>query len=78
MNGQTPTKSYGREADIFLAEFYGGEEDTAKKITMLERRLGQPPSNYYAFGGTVTDEIKLGCLEYEFLEQNNKITLELA
>ena len=72
------TKSYGAEGDAFLADFYGAEKDTAKKIIMLERRLGQPPSNYYAFGGSLTPEMKLGCLEYEFLEQNGKITLELA
>jgi hypothetical protein len=72
------TKSYGEVGDAFLAEFYGGEKTTAEKITMLERRLAQPPSNYYAFGGDLTDEMKLGCLEYEFLEQNDKITLELA
>jgi hypothetical protein len=78
MNSQTPGKSYGQEGDAFLAEFYGEVKDTPQKIIMLERGLGEPPSNYYAFGGSLTDEMKLGCLEYEFLERNNKIVLELA
>jgi hypothetical protein len=77
--GQTSVKSYGKEADAFLAELYEscGAETTQQKLNVLELRLGKD-SNFYAFGGALTDEMKLGCLEYDLLEQANKITLVRA
>ena len=78
--GAIPPKSYGAEADTFLAEFYKSFEadTTQKKIALLESKFLGADSNFYAFGGDLTDEMKLGCLEYEFLEQMGKITLVLA
>lgn len=75
-------KSFGAEADAYLAEFYNsvGAKTIQEKINVLSIKLGEEstPSNYYAFGGNLTDDMKLGCLEYEFLEQAGKITLVLA
>jgi hypothetical protein len=77
---QNPSKSYGEAADAFLAEFYRsyGAETTQQKMKVLEANLGQLPSNYYALGGSLNDEMKLGCLEYDFLNQSGKIELVLA
>ena len=76
------TKSFGPEADAYLREFYKkvGAEKTQEKLNALVLKLGQEAanSNYYAYNGKVTDEMKLGCLEYEFLEREEKITLVLA
>lgn len=78
--GQTPTKSYGTVADAFLTEFYKsyGAETTQQKLKVLVANLGQQPSNYYALGGSLNDEMKLGCLEYDYLNQMGKIELVLA
>jgi hypothetical protein len=78
--GQTPPKSYGAAADAFLTEFYKsyGAETTQQKLKVLEANLGQQPSNYYPLGGTLNDEMKLGCLEYDYLSQMGKIELVLA
>jgi hypothetical protein len=74
-----PPKTYGAEADNFLEDFYKscGAETTQQKIAVLQLKVGAD-SNFYAFGGALTDEMKLGCLEYDYLEQSNKITLVLA
>lgn len=76
------TKSFGTEADAYLKKFYDsvGAVKTPEKINALLLKLGEESaqSNYYAFGGNLTDEMKLGCLEYEFLEQEGQITLVLA
>jgi hypothetical protein len=73
-------KSYGNEADIFLADIYRSfdADTTPKKIELLESKFLGGGSNFYAFGGDLTEDMKLGCLEYEFLEQMGKITLVLA
>jgi hypothetical protein len=73
------TKSFGPDADTFLAKFYADYSITATagKIKLLEDHLGGP-SNFYGLGGEVNDEMKLACLEYEFLERQGKITLTLA
>ncbi|MGD0260655.1 MAG: hypothetical protein ABSD29_12620 [Verrucomicrobiota bacterium] len=75
-----PPKSYGKAADAYLKDFYKsyGAENTQQKIKVLEANLGQQPSNYYALGGRLTDEMKLGCLEYDYLSQMGKIELVLA
>ena len=56
------------EAQKFLAEFYIEKqaETTRDKISALDAELGGQ-SNFYAFGGEVTDDIRLSCLEYEYL-----------
>lgn len=77
---QTEQKSYGREADEFLAEQYKsfGATTTQEKIKVLEEKFLGTESNFYAFGGSLTDEMRLGCLEYDFLEQMGKITVVRA
>ncbi len=71
-------KSFGAVADAYLSKFYEscGADTTQQKITVLELKLGK--SNFYAYGGKVTDEMKLGSLEYDLLEQNKLIELEYA
>jgi hypothetical protein len=71
-------KSFGEKADAYLHDFYKscGADTTPQKITVLELKLGK--SNFYAYGGKVTDEMKLGSLEYDFLEQRGLIKLEYA
>ena len=80
MKSSENAKTYGVSADAYLARFYKscGAETTQQKINVLELKLGQEPSNYYAYGGTLTDEMKLGCLEYDFLDRAGEITLVLA
>lgn len=71
-------KSFVEKADAFLIEFYKscGAESPHQKITVLELKLGK--SNFYAYGGQVTDEMKLGSLEYDFLERQGLIELVYA
>ena len=73
------TVKFGAEADDFLRVFYHGYGITsvAGKIKILEDKTGGP-HNFYGQGGAVSDEMKLACLEYEFLELNNKIKLTLV
>lgn len=72
-------KTFGEEADSYLQKFYDsvGANTVQQKLALLEIKLGGT-RNYYAFGGPVTDEMKVGCLEYELLERENLITLVLA
>lgn len=83
MNATTVTpepKSFGEEADRFLAHYYDcyNAETTEQKIALLERELGQGPSNHFVYVGSINEEMKLGCLEYDFLEIKGKLTLVLA
>ena len=81
-NSVNNQKTFGEKADAYLAAFYTtvGAVSTPQKITALLLKLGEESgqSNYYAFGGNLTEEMKLGCLEYEFLEKEDQITLVLA
>ena len=43
----------------------------------LRLQLGGMP-NFYAMGGAINEEMKLACLEYEYLQQVGKIDLVLA
>ena len=74
----TPQKSYGQNADEFLRTFYAslGALTTRQRIAALDPQLGGPPPNYYAIGGHLDDEMKLTCLEYEFLEQKGLLPLD--
>ena len=74
-----PRKSFGPDADAHLDAFYRscGAETTQQRIKVLEMKLGIG-SNFYAYDGNVTDEMKLGSLEYDFLEQVGLITIEYA
>ena len=67
---------FSPEADEFLKLFYAkvGAITVGQKIEVLTLKLG--PSNFYAFGGEVTDEMRLGCLEYELLLQEGLLQLE--
>ncbi|MCP5520652.1 MAG: hypothetical protein H7A46_03795 [Verrucomicrobiales bacterium] len=53
----------------FLQQVYAsvGAASTSEKLTLLTNYLGGEP-NFYAMGGAMTEEMKLGCLEYEYLE----------
>lgn len=72
-------KTFGEEADKFLKEFYEkyGSTTTQQKVELLKLVIGGQ-FNFYAMGGPVTDEMMLGCLEYELLDREGKITLVLA
>jgi len=67
MNEQLESEGFTREQKEKLDAFYVpfGATTTAQKIHSLETRLGH--SNFYVTGGELTDEMKLGCLEYEFV-----------
>ncbi len=71
---------YTLEADKALEELYSAANQavtTLEKIEALECAL-QENSNYYAFGGEMSEDIKLGCLEYEYLSNRGLIELLLA
>jgi len=72
-------KSFGPQADAFLTSTYEevGAKTTAEQINLLQMKLGGEFS-FYALGGDINDEMKLACLEYEFLSRNGQIELVLA
>lgn len=72
-------KSFGSEADAFLDAFYKTftADTTQKRIALLQDNLGGE-SSFYALGGDINDDMKLACLEYEYLEQMGKLKLVLA
>ena len=47
------------------------------KIFVLDTELGGA-SNFYASGGPLTDDIKVECLELQYLELKGLVKLELA
>ena len=71
-------KRYNTEADAALDELYGSAraDTTQDKIRALESIQGT--ANFYAFGGVLTDDMRLGCLEYEYLSEKGLIELVLA
>lgn len=74
------TTRYNKEADKALNALYAAANhavETSDKIRALEKAL-QEKSNYYAFGGIITEDVKLGCLEYEYLSSKELIELVLA
>jgi len=75
----TQTKSFGHGADAALNELYSsvGATSTDEKMGTLRLQLGGMP-NFYAMGGAINEEMKLACLEYEYLQQVGKIDLVLA
>jgi len=70
---------FNPQADACLEELYAsvGAVTTAQKITILQKELGGD-FNFQAFGGVVNDQMKLGCLEYDYLERAGKIDVVLA
>jgi hypothetical protein len=71
--------TFGAAADKALSEFYTAHKagTVAEKIAALEKELGGP-SNFYAFGGVLDEEMKLGCLEYEYLSLRDLVDLVLV
>ncbi len=67
---------YNSEADAELARLYKsvGATTAKEKIETLKLALGHDGGNFYATPGPVTDEMKQGVLEYEYLELKNMIT----
>jgi len=70
---------FGKTADDYLVAFYAlcKAQTTASKIVLLQDKLGGT-FNFYALGGEVTDEMKLTCLEYEYLERMGVIDVVLS
>ena len=70
---------YNQMADAALNNLYEsvGADSIAQKITVLDLKLGGS-HEFYAFGGETSEEIRLGCLEYEFLNQEGLIELTLV
>lgn len=69
---------YNQNADAALNELYTSARATSTqdKIRALESIQGN--ANFYAFGGEITDDMRLGCLEYEYLSEKELIELVLA
>lgn len=70
---------YNEKADEALNKLYlaGNATSTDQRIEVIETAL-QERANFYAFGGELTPEMKLGCLEYEYLGRKGLIELTLA
>lgn len=68
------------EADAFLNALYSsfGAVSIEQKINVLQTKLKEEASQYFGFGGEVSQEMILGCLEYEYLSSEGKIDLTLA
>ncbi len=66
---------YNEKADKFLESFYDlvGAKTWEQKLAVLEMKLGK--SN---FSHDPTPEQKVGCYEYELLEQQGLIELTLV
>lgn len=78
------SQEYSVEAQAALQELYDNaasrvsEALTPKmKILVLDNALGGP-SNFYASGGILTVELKLKCLELQYLEMRGLVQMELA
>jgi hypothetical protein len=72
----TSAPRFSDEADKALTVFYAESHaaTAGQKIVALEAVLGGP-SNFYGFGGEVSDDMKLGCLEYEYLSIRGLVEL---
>jgi hypothetical protein len=78
MPSPTETYRFNEKADAQLQNIYQGATTVAEKIKILNDILGGE-SNFYAFGeGSISEEMKLGCLEYEYLGNLGLIELQLA
>ena len=83
MDTHTSTPRFSIEADEALESLYTSvgaltveHKINALKLKMNDETLGGP--NFYAFGGEVSQDMILGCLEYEYLSERNLIALDLA
>ncbi len=70
---------YNEDADAELERLYNsvGAETPAQKFNALILALGVDEGNWHGFGGEVTDEMKQGALEYEYLEGKGLIEVQL-
>jgi hypothetical protein len=77
--GHARPSKFGKSVDEYLAAFYAVSkaQTTAEKIGLLQAKLGGT-FNFYALGGEVTDDMKLTCLEYEYLERMGVIDVVLS
>lgn len=58
---------YNEAADSELSRVYGSKESVRDRIKILDDILGGESHFYSTGNGEITDEMKLGCLEYEYL-----------
>jgi hypothetical protein len=78
MATENETMRFEKDAEEFLEKFYLAYKvvSTPDKIDLLQKELGGGTFNFYGFGeGELTDDMKLACLEYDFLERKGKISL---
>ena len=70
---------FNKEADACLEDLYKsvGAVTPARKLVILQKEVGGD-FNFQAFGGELNEEIRLGCLEYEYLERMGKIEIIFA
>ncbi len=75
---QTEEFRFSEKADSALDTFYGPFKNglASQKLELLERVLG--PVQVYATGGDVDDELRLACLEYEWLSAKGLVELDIA
>jgi hypothetical protein len=73
------TSRFPEAAESHLSTLYGGfgATTTEQKITVLKTYV-EGQASYYALGGEVSQEMILGCLEYEYLSNLGLIELVLA
>lgn len=71
MSTETLDPMFSQAAQQCLADLYASAnaKSTLEKIAAIEKELG--PSQFYGFGGEVTDDVRLGCLECEYLIAKN-------
>lgn len=81
MKPEPTTPRFNEKADAELNRIYeqAKAQTTLEKIEALDKIL-EGKSNFTGFGGNkiVTDDQKLGCLEYEYLGNLGLIELTLA
>lgn len=70
---------FNSKADTALAELYHsvGAKTAEEKANAIKLAMGGD-FTHYAAGGQVSDEMILGCLEYEYLSNAGLIDLVLA
>lgn len=80
MSNQYPTEARAALEELYSvhsARLSQPQLTLQMKIYVLDSELGGS-SNFYASGGPLTDEIKVECLELQYLELKGLVKLELA
>jgi len=69
----TIKRDFGQKGNAYLVEFYEkyGSTTTEHKLNLLKKLMGD--RYFYAVGGEVDDEMRLGSYEYDFLMQRGLI-----